>query len=162
MLSEETLGIKTIPQMIDFIETYYHKELKQLMAELLELAQKLQRVHGNHPNWQVSTFDSLNKVWHDIKFHMDTEEGMLFPLLKSDSVNSLPHPEMMKTIQHSEHQAVLATIHKMNEVQVLPADACRTWKKFRAGMLGLEQNLIDHFEFEEKVLIPAVIAARGL
>lgn len=122
----------------------YHETHRRELPELLRLARKVERVHGDHPAAPHGLADRLEDLVVTLDEQMAREEAVLFPALVSGK--AVPASEIT-----SEHAALEAAVHDLEHLTggfEPPAGACRSWQALYAGGAKLADDLRGHIALE--------------
>lgn len=150
---------KTPAELADFIVSHYHENLRRLVPELIRLAQKVEHVHQDHASCPKGLAEMLNHMWIELQFHMEKEEKILFPMIRSGNFSQAYVPVQMLTIEHQQHSLAVDRLQDFRKAHPLPADACRTWNALFQGLVAFENDLKEHIYLEDHVLHKQVLDA---
>lgn len=67
---------------MDHILTRYHAVHREQLPELIHLARKVERVHGERPDCPLGLADHLEAMAQELESHMRKEEEILFPMIE--------------------------------------------------------------------------------
>ena len=154
-------------ELVDHLEATHHRYLKQELPRLSELAAKVSRVHGvKHPEL-VQAAQLLAELRADLEPHLQKEEQMLFPMIRSLATatsrpsfhcGSIANPI---TVMEQEHTAVGSLLERLRQITngyQAPADTCASTRALMAGLAELEADTHLHVHKENNHLFPAVLA----
>lgn len=122
----------------------YHEAHRRELPELLRLARKVERVHGDHPSAPHGLAEQLEKLQNLLTARMDEEETVLFPALAS---GDLARAEELS----AEHAGFERSVHELEHLTggfEPPAGACRSWQALYAGGAKLVDDLRGHLALE--------------
>lgn len=122
----------------------YHEVHRRELPELLRLARKVERVHGDHPAAPHGLADRLEDLVVSLHERMAREEAVLFPALVSGDVAQ--GGEIT-----AEHAAIENAVHDLEHLTggfEPPAGACRSWQALYAGGAKLADDLRGHVALE--------------
>lgn len=169
-LLEELIGLQrpsTAPEvtappvLIDHILARYHEVHRQQFPELIRMAHRVEAVHRAHPSVPAGLGDLLEAMHAELLSHMQKEEQILFPMLRSGGNPFAHQPIGVMRAEHVEHGATLEKLAAMTDDVTPPADACNTWRALYAGLDQLRDDLMDHIHLENNLLFPQFEQARG-
>ena len=137
-----------------YIEARFHSSHRSQFSELLGLAQKVERVHGNNPSVPTGLAALFEDMSRDLEAHMRKEESVLFPAMRQGHVTGLQHPIAVMRADHTEHQGEISAIRKLTNNLCLPQGACRSWTALYEGLGQFISDLEQHMQLENEVLFP--------
>ena len=146
--------------LIDHIISRYHEVHRVQLPELVRMAHRVEAVHRQHPNVPTGLAARLEAMELDLLEHMQKEEAILFPLLKSGSSPYAGQPISVMRAEHSSHGLALDQVHALTHDMQPPEGACNTWRALYAGLSQFTDDLISHIHLENNVLFPAFETAR--
>ena len=156
----------TPAQLVDHLEATHHRYLKQELPRLSELAAKVSRVHGQKHPELVQAAAVLAEIRADLEPHLQKEEQVLFPMIRSLATTScrpsfhcgsIANPI---SVMEQEHTAVGALLERLRQITggyVAPADTCASTRALMAGLAELEADTHLHVHKENNHLFPAVL-----
>lgn len=142
------------PALIDHILTRYHEVHRQQLPELIRMARRVEAVHRAHLRVPSGLGDLLETMHAELLSHMQKEEQILFPMLRSGGHPFAHQPIGVMRAEHVEHGATLEKLAAMTDDVTPPADACNTWRALYAGLDQLRDDLMDHIHLENNLLFP--------
>ena len=154
----------------DYIINTHHQYVKDNTSFILELAQKVARVHGaNHPEL-IRVADIFGRVSNDLTLHMMKEEKVLFPRIKELAYYkrigaAIPAADfgLVSTpiqVMESEHEQAgegFDEIRTLTANYQLPPDACRSHTILFKKLEEYEDDLHRHVHLENNILFPRAI-----
>ena len=143
--------------LITHILMRYHEPLKTELPRLLEMAQKVERVHGEKPTCPKGLADHLRHMQAEIESHLAKEEEILFPLISSGRGQQAQMPVMVMEQEHDDHGKNLGRLRELAHNFEPPAEACGTWRALYLGLSELERDLMEHIALENNVLFPRAL-----
>jgi len=143
-------------ELIEHILTRYHDIHRAQLPELIRLSQRVELVHGGHPECPSGLADHLEKFLAEMENHMRKEEQVLFPMISRGMLDVAAGPVNMMRQEHDEHAEGLGRIHELTRGINLPVDACNTWRALYLGLATLEVDLMDHIHLENNVLFERI------
>lgn len=157
----EDLKPKTTPQdpatmptndLVDYIIGRFHEDLRKRIPELIQLAGRVERVHCDSPDCPKGLSSFLRFLMTEMENHMQKEEQVLFPLMKSGQSIMTHMPIQCMKHEHLEHAANLEKLRELTNNYKVPEGACTTWKALYAGLDLLEEEIMKHIHLENHVL----------
>jgi regulator of cell morphogenesis and NO signaling len=154
----------------DYIVNTHHRYVRENTQFILELAQKVARVHGEvHPEL-IKVAELFERVGTDLTMHMVKEERMLFPFIKelaqvANSGGLLPSANFRKIsepirVMDAEHEQVggdFETIREITSNYQLPEGACSSYTILFKNLEEYENDLHRHVHLESNILFPRAI-----
>jgi regulator of cell morphogenesis and NO signaling len=159
--SLEPLKKLTPAQLVDHIESRYHEPLRPMVDDLIAMARKVERVHGDKPACPRGLADRLEKARVDLHEHLGKEENILFPAIRRGLATALRPPISRMRVEHDEHGETLRELRALTTDFVPPEGACRTWQALYLGLAQLESELHEHVLVENHILFPGVLGEPG-
>lgn len=150
---------RELPELIDHILANYHEPHRAELPRLQEMAEKVERVHADKPNRPEGLAEFLAYLSEELDLHMQKEEQMLFPLIRSGAGRRAAMPVQVMEQEHLDHAENLQRLRKLAHNFVPPPEACTTWKALYLGLSDLERALMEHIGLENNVLF--IRALRG-
>jgi regulator of cell morphogenesis and NO signaling len=139
---------------IDYILRRYHDTHRRDLAELILLADKVEMVHADDPKAPHGLAVLLAQIEAELESHMQKEEQILFPLMKSGGHPMIAHPIAAMMADHDSHADHLAQLEALTHGFTPPAEACGSWRALINGVRALTDDLIAHMHLENTVLFP--------
>jgi len=143
-----------VGQLIEHIVSRYHQVHRQELPELRALAQRVEQVHAGHPAVPKRLSDLLARMHGEMESHMQKEEQILFPMMRSGGHPMIVHPIGMMRHEHDSHGEELEALAKLTGDLALPADACNTWRALYSGLGKFRDDLTEHIHIENNILFP--------
>ena len=147
-------------ELIDHIISRYHDVHRVQLPELVRMARRVEAVHRENPNVPVGLAALLEEMELELLEHMQKEEGILFPMLKSGGNPYAGQPISVMRAEHTSHGRALDQVHALTHDMQPPEGACNTWRALYAGLSQFTDDLISHIHLENNVLFPTFEAAR--
>lgn len=138
--------------LVAFIIERYHDTHRRQFPELVMLAERVEKVHGTHPQCPTGLTQHLQAMFEELSSHMEKEEIVLFPMLCQGQRIMADGPISVMKSEHEEHGRALKFITSITQNYTLPEGACNTWKALYQGLKALEDDLIAHIHLENNVL----------
>ncbi len=140
--------------LTSFIETRFHQTHRKQLPDLAELASKIERVHGDHPQAPHGLGALLQHMIGALEVHMKKEELILFPAIRRGGMPGIENPIAVMRADHDDHQAEVAQIRALTANLTLPSGACRSWTALYDGLTVFLNDLDAHIRLENDVLFP--------
>lgn len=139
-------------QLIDHILSRFHQRHRQQLPELIRLSRRVEMVHAERPECPHGLADHLEDMFQELESHMQKEEQILFPMLRSGvPPMGLPPVSMMRH-EHLQHGEALARMVALAHGLAQPPGACNTWRALLAGLHTLREDLMLHIHLENNLL----------
>lgn len=147
-------GLTEPVALIDHIVTRYHDVHRQQLPELIRMARRVESVHRDKPDVPAGLADALEAMEQELLGHMQKEEQILFPMLKSGGHPFVTQPIGMMRHEHVDHGDALAKVMALTYDATPPEGACNTWRALYAGLAQFSEDLVNHIHLENNVLFP--------
>lgn len=141
-------------ELIALIEARYHAVHRRELPELLRLARRVAVAHRNHPALPAGIVAHLERMSVELEAHMQKEEQILFPLMRSGGHPMIAQPIATMLAEHDDHGVHLRGLETMTNDFTAPDDACPTWRALYIGAKKLADDLMEHIHLENNVLFP--------
>jgi len=148
---------KSTEEIVQFVVSRYHEDLRKRIPELILMAEKVESVHRDHPLCPQGLSALLKQLNQDLNMHMMKEENVLFPLLSSGRGRMALMPIKVMTLEHEEHAHHLEKLHQQTKDFHAPEGACTTWRTLYNGLQDLEKELLEHIHLENDILFPRAL-----
>lgn len=145
---------ESVDDLIELIINRYHQVHRREMPELRALAKRVEGVHANHPAVPKGLSDLLARMHGEMESHMQKEEQILFPMMRSGGNPMIVHPIGVMRHEHDSHGEELEALAKLTGDLTLPAEACNTWRALYAGLGKFRDDLTEHIHIENNILFP--------
>lgn len=156
--------------LTDYIINTHHQYVKDNTPFILELAQKVARVHGDRHPEVVDVARVFNRIAQDLMLHLMKEEKILFPFIKElsqakqagatlpeTSFGNVSNPIQLMESEHEQAGEDLEIIRKLTSDYQLPPDACNSYTILYKKLEEYENDLHDHVHLENNILFPKAI-----
>jgi regulator of cell morphogenesis and NO signaling len=143
--------------VIDHILTRYHEPHRAELPRLVEMARKVERVHGDKPSCPHGLATHVERMLFEMESHMQKEEQILFPMIRAGRGRMALMPVQVMEQEHRDHGENLALMRKLASDFVAPEEACNTWRALYLGLAELESELMAHISLENHVLFPRAL-----
>ncbi len=140
------------PALIDHILSRYHDTHRAELEWLIPLAQKVERVHGDHERAPLGLSAALVALREDLEGHMAKEEAVLFPLMRQGGTAIIVHPIARMRQEHEDTARLLAGLDHLTHGLRLPEGACGSWTALYVGLRKFSDDLVTHMHLENNVL----------
>ncbi|QRM57166.1 iron-sulfur cluster repair di-iron protein [Sinorhizobium sp. BG8] len=140
--------------LIDHLLSRYHDTHRRELAFLIPLAQKVERVHGDHPVAPSGLARALVALQDELEDHMTSEEQILFPLMRRGQSTRISQPIAQMRHEHADTARLLQDIEHAAHGMALPAGACGSWTALYTGLRKLTDDIVLHMHLENAVLFP--------
>jgi regulator of cell morphogenesis and NO signaling len=157
-LAELETGEVEAPQsseeLIDHILVRYHETHRAELPELIRLAERVEHRHADNPLAPRGIPAALLEAAEALDDHMQKEEQILFPMMRSGGHPMLHAPIGRMRHEHDEHGERLASLEHIAHHFELPEEACSSWRALYAGVQKLIDDVHEHIHLENNVLFP--------
>jgi regulator of cell morphogenesis and NO signaling len=143
--------------LVEHILATYHAPLRPEIRRLQEMAAKVEAVHADKPSRPDGLAAHLAAMTAAIDDHLDKEENILFPMIRSGQRGFVHMPIQVMVMEHDDHAESLRRVRQLTDDLRVPAEACTTWRALYLGLAQLERDLMDHIHLENNVLFPMVL-----
>jgi regulator of cell morphogenesis and NO signaling len=165
LASLDRTDIETEPQtpneMIDHLLTRFHAVHREQLPELIRMARRVESVHRDNPHVPAGLAAHLDTMERELLDHMDKEETILFPVLRSDAGAESRGPIQVMRDDHIGHGQMLERLMELTDDATPPPGACNTWRALYAGIAQFSDDLIAHIHLENNLLFPTFEAKTG-
>lgn len=154
----------SLTDLVDYIVEHHHEYLRDELAPLSELIEKVEGVHGdNHPELHevAEVFEQLAR---EIPVHLSEEEQILFPIVRqledqgASGVEAETASQLLEGLEgdHDETAEHLEQIRELTDGFAVPEDACPSYQNMLERLEELERDLHMHVHRENNVLFEKV------
>ncbi len=155
-------NIAPLDDLIDHIVGTYHRGLDEELPRLEAMLSKVHRVHEEKdPKRLRALLDVFRGLQAELTEHMQKEESILFPMIRSGQGRSASGPIAVMEHEHDAAGNALERIRALTDDYTPPADACATWRALWAGLAQLETDLHQHIHLENNILFPRAMGKAG-
>lgn len=148
-------------ELIEHILNRFHDVHREQLPELIRLAQRVERVHGNRPDCPAGLAAQLENMLAELESHMAKEEQILFPMIARGMAGMAAAPVAVMRHEHDDHGAALEGVLALTNDITLPADACNTWRALYLGLATFRDDLMEHIHLENNVLFNRIDGRMG-
>jgi regulator of cell morphogenesis and NO signaling len=150
---------RPLPELIDHILVNYHEPHRRELADLIELARKVERVHADKTNVPRGLTEHLAHMLEAMELHMQKEERILFPAIVRGMRSELSGPIHQMESEHDDHGESLRVLRDLASDFIPPPEACTSWRALFLRCEQLEADLMAHVHLENHVLFPRVLSS---
>lgn len=141
-------------EIIGHLVSRYHERHRVQLPALVELAVKVERVHGDDPHVPRGLADLLCQLSDELEVHMKKEELILFPAMSKGGMPGIDRPIAVMRADHQDHADSMAEIRRLTGGPKLPEGACCSWTALYDGLAEFLDDLSEHSRIENDVLFP--------
>jgi len=150
---------RPLPELIDHLLVRFHEAHRAELPRLIALAERVEQVHAARPDCPRGLGEMLRRIQGELEDHMQKEEQVLFPLIRSGRGRLAGMPIQAMETEHRDHAANLARLRELTGGYVVPDGACGSWHALYLGSSELELELMRHIHLENHVLFPRALGA---
>ncbi len=170
------ISFKDLPLdlLVDYIIKVHHRYVHEHSPLLVNLLDKLCKVHGNvHPElFEVRSLFTASA--EDLLTHMAKEEQVLFPMIKFitqrfdkgnpeiPEIQALPQIIDVMNTDHEQEGDRFRQIENLTGGYTVPADGCTTYSVAFAMLKEFESDLHIHIHLENNILFPGALAMSNI
>ncbi len=153
--------------LIDHIVSVHHLYVEENIPLLLQYAEKVAKVHGQHYSELIQVRDLFLELSKELSAHMKKEELILFPFIrkmvlsKKEGISlDIPHfrtvenPIAMMEDEHESAGDTCKKIARLTNNYTPPESACNTFRSLYDKLEEFEQDLHTHIHLENNILHP--------
>jgi len=159
-----------LADLIAHIQSTHHKYVREELARLEPLFEKVCSVHGKNSELLAmhATFQGLAE---ELTMHMMKEERVLFPYIgrMEESViqkepvlpapfGSVQNPVAMMIHEHDSAGHALRALREASNGYTAPSDACVSFHTLYQALTAFEADLHQHIHLENNILFPRAVA----
>lgn len=149
---EDSIANAEIPILIDYILKNYHEKHRAELPEIIQLAERVEMRHADKKTSPKGLADHLKFMLREIELHMNKEEMVLFPILKSNPYARPVAPIDVMMHEHIEHSHSIDKVFNLTNNLVPPEEACTTWRALYSNLEHFVNELKDHISLENNAL----------
>lgn len=146
-----------LPELLEHLEAEVHRERRQELPRLMAMAHKVERVHAQCAEAPHGLHTHLESMFESLSAHMQKEEHVLFPMVRSGYGSRAHMPVHILRQEHREHIEALERTRLLCADYSAPAQACATWHALYAGLEAFEMAMLENIALENQVLFPRVL-----
>ena len=151
-VTKERWDQRPLGEIVDFIVGYYHRRLREELPQLLAMAERVEQRHADKPRRPQGLAAHIAHVHLAVLDHLEKEEQILFPMLKSGRGGMAAGPIQVMELEHDDHAASLRRTRQLAHDLVPPEEACNTWRALYLRLAEFEAELMEHIHLENHVL----------
>jgi regulator of cell morphogenesis and NO signaling len=162
----------TLADLAKLIVGRYHVALRSELPRLLQMADKVERVHGaDLPEVLPPLAATLRAFAAELAAHMESEEAVLFPAIERleaavrrgqpAAAVDLGQLVAAHEAEHDTAGAALARMRALTAAYTPPDWACNTFRGLFHGLAELEEQMHEHVHLENNILFPRALALAG-
>lgn len=138
--------------LVEYVVNRYHSTHRAELEWLIPLAQKVERVHGDHAQAPNGLADALLALQGDLEVQMQFQETELFPVMLHEPARlDLSQVQESRNASKGLSQHLEAVEHVTGGLQ-LPQGACGSWTALYTGLNKFCDDLVAHMHVENSVL----------
>lgn len=171
-VSAETgaLAAMGLDELADHIEEVHHAFLREELPRLHVMTDKVARVHGAHDPRLAEVRDTFQALVGELEAHLEKEEQVLFPALRSLQAGQLPKdfhcgtlaaPIRVMEADHADVTVAFSRLRGLTGGYAPPDWACNTYRAMLERLKALDQDMEDHMRKEELFLFPQALRLEG-
>ncbi|EFE97552.1 iron-sulfur cluster repair protein YtfE [Serratia odorifera] len=146
-----------LAEIIDYILPRFHQRHREQLPELVLMAEKVERVHGDKPACPRGLAKQLMLIRQDLDNHMMKEEQILFPMIVNGMGRQAMGPIAVMEHEHAEAGEQLEVLKFLTNNLTPPANACTTWQALYRGIDQFIADLMEHIHLENNLLFPRAL-----
>lgn len=153
--------------LIDYILKIHHRGIRSKGPELLELIEKVKRVHGEaHPEL-AELHKQVCVSLQELEMHLQKEEKVLFPYLydlfeasqqrhsiETMHCGSIANPIRVMHMEHENEGNRYLRIKEITHNFRVPDDACGSYRLVLVKLEAFVDALFEHIHIENNILFP--------
>lgn len=150
-----------LPNLLDHLLTMFHTPHREAFEALRRMGDKVVTAHGQDPDWgpRLTLLRvHLETLADELEQHMQKEERVLFPWIRSGRGQSAGAPVRVMLSEHEQTARLLEEMRTLANDYEPPPDACTTLRGYLAGLARLERDIHEHMHLENNVLFPRALA----
>lgn len=159
MTANNALTNASNEELVEHILNRYHDTHRDQLPELIHLAERVERVHGGHPECPAGLAAHLSAMQQELENHMAKEEQILFPMILRGMLGMASAPVSVMRAEHEDHSQALQQLDALTHQLTLPEGACGTWQRLYQNLQTFRADLLEHIETENNLLFRRVDGA---
>ncbi|MDL0431375.1 hemerythrin domain-containing protein [Marinobacter sp. TBZ242] len=156
MTIAETMTQASNEELIEHILTRYHDTHREQLPELIQLSERVERVHGGHTACPAGLSAHLAQMAEELETHMAKEEQILFPMIARGMGAMASGPVSVMRHEHEDHGTALEELERITNGLTLPEGACRSWQRLYQGLESFRDDLKAHIQTENTLLFSRI------
>ena len=141
-----------------YLVSRFHDGHRAQLPELIELAEKVERVHADRDDRPAGLTAELQAIYDELRQHMMKEEQILFPMIRAGNYAMACMPIRVMEMEHDGMGEQLEVLKSITNNVTHPEDACSSWRALYSGVAAFMEELILHTHMENNILFPRVRA----
>ncbi|HMD98182.1 MAG TPA: iron-sulfur cluster repair di-iron protein [Terriglobia bacterium] len=160
-----------LADLIAHIQSTHHKYVREELARLEPLFEKVCSVHGKNHSELLAMHATFQGLAEELTMHMMKEERVLFPYIArmEESViqkepvlpapfGSVQNPVAMMIHEHDSAGNALRALRESSDGYSAPPDACVSFRTLYQALAAFEADLHQHIHLENNILFPRAVA----
>ncbi|TNH09178.1 iron-sulfur cluster repair protein YtfE [Testudinibacter sp. TR-2022] len=145
-------------EIINHIIARFHQRHREQLPELIFLAEKVEKVHGDRPDCPMGVSAVLKEIHADLSQHMQKEEQILFPMINAGQYAMAQMPIQVMEHEHDDAGQQVEVLKSLTDNLTPPHDACNTWRALYTGINEFIDDLMLHIHLENNILFPRMLS----
>jgi regulator of cell morphogenesis and NO signaling len=159
-----------LSELIAHINATHHKFVRQEIARLGPLFEKVCGVHGKHHPELLHIHAIFRGLAQELTQHLMKEEMVLFPyivrleesVIQGEPVlpppfGTVANPVAMMEHEHDSAGAAVRAIRAASNGHTAPEDACTSYQALYRALAEFEADLHQHIHLENNILFPRAL-----
>jgi regulator of cell morphogenesis and NO signaling len=159
-----------VTDLIAHIKHTHHKYVREEIARLAPLFEKVCGVHGDRHVELCEIYREFRALSQELATHMIKEEMVLFPYIErmeeavvaGDPILPAPfgtvhNPVGQMVHEHDSAGRSLVRVRTFSQAYTPPADACVSYRTLYSALAEFERDLHQHIHLENNILFPRAI-----
>lgn len=147
--------------LADYIINNHHIYVRNKLPELLLVANKVSRVHGNAHSELTEMLDLVKGLEVEMIEHLNKEEEELFPQIKkleNGEEQIQPGEDLLKELEdeHDHAGSIMKQLEELSNGFTPPTGACTSYRIYFKTLKEFQDDLHMHVHLENNVLFPKV------
>ncbi|MBL3555403.1 MULTISPECIES: hemerythrin domain-containing protein [Marinobacter] len=156
MTNTEPMTQASNEELIEHILTRYHDTHREQLPELIQLSERVERVHGGHTACPAGLSSHLTHMAEELETHMAKEEKILFPMIARGMGAMAGGPVAVMRHEHDDHGSALEELERITHGLTLPEGACGSWQRLYHGLANFRDDLQAHIQTENDLLFSRI------
>lgn len=154
MPSTDDLHGLPMEQLVELIRTRYHSPLREELRRLEELAERVNRAHGEEDASLARLQEAVGTLKSVLEPQLEKKEQVFFPMvLRGRGYDARIAIDRMQDEQERMTD-LLSDIRTLTHDFTLPSGACRNWTALWNGLSELDRQLHEYVQLESEELFP--------
>ncbi len=148
-----------LPRLLDHIVETYHAPLRTDLTRLLQLIQQRLATSSIEERVLLDEIErSLSVLRDELELHMNKEEQVLFPWIRSGRGVSAKAPIKVMLREHQQTADLLACLRSLGARYAPAAGASAAARSIAQGLAAIDDSLQAHMRLEELLFKRALVA----